>query len=554
MLVISHRPSFALLVAAGFALGLGCAKVGRPPGGAVDKLAPVIMGTQPRGDATQVARDRVIVVEFSERMDARRTAGAVFVSPRTEVRLGWHGRQLEIRPLAGLEPEQTYVITVGTDARDLRGNRLDQSFTFAFATGALLNRGSIAGRVMVRGKVAASVNVWAYHLSRGGDGRPGVDPPAYETQSGRDGAFEFLRLAPGAYRVMAFDDDDGDDRYDEEELLGLPSGDVTLSEGDEIHMGDLNLVAHGPAEVTTLKRVQALHDRVIMLSFSEPVEDSQGLTVSIEGLTIEGQHRSVVDPTRWYLLTTKQEAGKPYKLSTILVDGMPVAWDEPARGASRADRKAPALELSYPKGDLAAVVDTVRLLFNEAMDPAYPVPGDDLWVDLWVRSDSTDSPAGAWSWENPATLVFSPFEPLGPGDYRLQVALSGLRDRAGLAPADSSVTLAFAVLSYPDLCSVSGTVMDGADSSAIQARVEVRQSAHPGGVSWVESDVDGRYTISGLAPGQYEVHCIDDVDADGIADGGQLDPYVPAERHQSYERTLSLSRGEHVDDINFELK
>ena len=530
---------------------LSCAKVGRPPGGAVDKDAPAIVATEPRADAIEVGLDESIVLEFSESMDGRRTSAAVFVSPRTQVRMGWRGRRLEIRPTAGLREEQTYVITVGTDARDLRGNKLDQSFTFAFATGKQLNRGSITGRVLSAGRAAASANVWAYHMSRALAGQPGVDPPAYETQSGRDGAYEFRRLAPGVYRIIAFDDKDDDGTYETEELLALSSGDATLVEGDEIHFGDLNLVRHGEAAVARLERVQALDDRVVMLSFAEPVEESQEIDVAIEGLSIEGQHRSTSDPTRWYLLTSLQEAGTAYELSTMKVDGRPVHWPEPVRGSNRADRRAPALESSFPVGELAASVEAVRLSFSEAMDSAYPNPGE----DLWVRSDSTASPQGMWKWETPARLVFALSPPLGPGDYQLQASLAGLRERAGLALADSSVTLAFEVLSKADLSSISGTVINDADSSSVAARVEVREAGQPGVINFVTSDgVDGHYMIEGLAPGQYEVHCIDDVDDDGIADRGSLKPYEPAERHQSYEHTISLSRAEQMVNIDFRLK
>ena len=539
-----------LLLIGSLVLPLGCAKMGRPSGGTIDREAPLVVRTEPRADAIEVGLDRSIGIEFNEGMDGRRTGAAVFVSPRTDFRLKWRGgRRLELRPNAGLRAGQTYVVTIGTDARDLRGNRLNQSFTFAFATGAQLNRGSIAGRVVAGGKAAVAANIWAYDMSREMEGRPGVVPPAYETQSGRDGSYEFLRLGPGTYRILAFDDDDGDGTHDEDELLGLPAGDVDLAEGDEIQVGDLNLVEHGPGRAPRLKRVQALHNRVIMLSFAEPVEEG-ALTVAIDGLPLEGTHRSATDLKRWYLLTPAQAPGKTYKLSTVEVGGVAVPWDEPVRGSGRADRKAPSVEESQPAGELAASVESVRLSFSEAMDPAYPRSGD----DLWVRSDSTQSPAGAWSWDGPASLVFATSVPLSPGAYRLQAKLDGLRDRAGLAPADSSATIAFEVLTAADLGSISGNVIDAVDSSAVKARVEAQRVGYPHEAHAVDSDVSGRYSIDGLAPGTYDVHCIDDVDGDGSADRGRLEPFEAAERNELYERPVTLARGERIDGINFELK
>ena len=543
----SHRHWLLAFLAA--VLALSCAKVGRPPGGMVDKEAPVIVGTWPRADEINVGLGRSIEVEFSEGMDGRRSEDAVFVSPG-EMRARWRGRRLEIKPVGGLQPDRTYVITIGTDARDLRGNKLDQSFTFAFATGGQLDRGSIAGRVLKEGKAAGSANVWAYHTRGVFDSNVGVDPPAYATQSGRDGGYDFQRLAPGTYRILAFDDDDGDGLYDKNELLGLSSGDVTLAQAAEARMGDLNLIVHGETPVPELKRVQSLHDRVIMLSFADPIEDTQELVVEIPGLPLEGMQPSVKDRSRWYLSTPQQEGGKPYSL-TVTVDGNPVAGvDEPVTGSNRADRKPPTLEISNPAGELAVEVDSVSLSFSEAMDTAYPSSGG----DLWVRSDSTVSPEGRWDWDSPATLVFSPTAPLGPGAYRLQVALTGLRDRAGLAPVDSTTTLEFEVLPADELSSIAGAVIDAADSNAVQARVVLQRAGSAGVVTWVNSDSQGRYFIKGLAPGQYDVRCIDDLDGDGVADGGRLSPYAPAESYQSYPRSISLGRDEQIDGIDFELR
>ena len=116
-----------------------------PSGGEVDRRPPTVVATVPRPDATGVPAGEPIAVEFSEAMDRRRTAEAVYVSPRSEAKLRWRGRRLEIRLAGGLQPRQTYVVTLGSDARDLRGNRLEQSFTFAFATGEELDAGRISG-------------------------------------------------------------------------------------------------------------------------------------------------------------------------------------------------------------------------------------------------------------------------------------------------------------------------------------------------------------------------------------------------------------------------
>ena len=124
-----------------------CAKVGSPSGGPIDKEAPRIISHYPEADALEVAHDAVVEITFSEAMDRERTEEAFFVSPTGPLQLKWRGNRLRVAmPLAR---ERTYVLTVGTGARDMRGNSLAQSFTLAFATGAQLDLGAVRGRVTV---------------------------------------------------------------------------------------------------------------------------------------------------------------------------------------------------------------------------------------------------------------------------------------------------------------------------------------------------------------------------------------------------------------------
>ena len=114
-------------------LATSCAKVGLPSGGPVDKEAPRILSHYPAADALVVARDEVVEIAFSEAMDRERTEEALFVSPAGPLQLKWRGTT-RLQVAMPLAEERTYVLTVGTGARDVRGNSLAQSFTLAFAT------------------------------------------------------------------------------------------------------------------------------------------------------------------------------------------------------------------------------------------------------------------------------------------------------------------------------------------------------------------------------------------------------------------------------------
>ena len=94
-----------------------CAKVGPPQGGPVDDTPPQILSHSPDIDQLNVSLERFVEIVFSEQMDHRRTEEAIFVSPGDPLGFRWRGRTLRIE--LGLRPERTYVVTVGTGARDL---------------------------------------------------------------------------------------------------------------------------------------------------------------------------------------------------------------------------------------------------------------------------------------------------------------------------------------------------------------------------------------------------------------------------------------------------
>ena len=84
----------------------GCAKIGPPLGGEVDRDPPVVLGHTPGSDATDVPLDGLVVIEFSEGMERRRTREAVFIAPRSEVGFHWRGRNLELSFDGGLKADR----------------------------------------------------------------------------------------------------------------------------------------------------------------------------------------------------------------------------------------------------------------------------------------------------------------------------------------------------------------------------------------------------------------------------------------------------------------
>ena len=516
-----------MLISVLVALLLGCAKVGPPTGGPVDKEPPRILSHYPESDALKVARDTEVEIVFSEPMNREQTEAALFISPVGPLQLSWHGPRLRIAmPLA---EERTYVLTVGTGARDLRGNALTKSFTLAFATGSQLDQGLVRGRVYQDHQPMAGVHVWAYDLGTF-SGEVGLDEPSYQTQSGADGGYEFVRLAPGYYRVLAFRDANRNALPDADEWLGLPSSSVEVGE-KEVMAGDLALVRQ-QISAPVLKRVQAIHAKRLMLLFAEVV-DLQELELEVAGLAVESLYAAPSAEEKIYVETAAQEPDQRYAVQLAFA-GAPVQWDAPVRGSARSDRKPPSF-VGLTRNRLAPS-DALDLLFSEAMQPV-------SLAGFWTESDSTQALAGDWLWPAPNRARFAPAEPLVPGEYRLAGSAAQLVDRIGNSLADSLLTLSFTV---------------GAETAAIRGQVQageegrVRIAAiNEDGRTYAEwADEEGRFDLDGLLAGTYSLWAFVDRDGDGEYSSGSLSPFRYSEPYGRYSEPIDLDADQIVEEVD----
>ena len=515
-----------MLISVLVALLLGCAKVGPPTGGPVDKEPPHILSHYPESDALAVARDTEIEIIFSEPMNREQTEAALFTSPAGPLQLSWRGPRLRIAML--LAEERTYVLTVGTGARDLRGNALTKSFTLAFATGSQLDQGLVRGWVYQDHRPVSGAHVWAYDLGTF-SGEVGLDEPSYQTQSGADGGYEFARLAPGHYRVLAFRDANRNALPDVNEWLALPASSAEVGE-EEVLAGDLALVRRQmPAPL--LKRVQAIHGERLMLLFDEVV-DPQDLELEIAGLAVESLYAAPGAEKKIYVETAEQESGRRYAVQLALA-GTPVQWDEPVRGSGRSDRKPPSF-VALAR-DRLAPRDTLDLLFSEAMQPV-------ALAGFWTESDSTQALAGDWLWSAPNCARFAPAEPLAPGAYRLAGPAARLVDRAGNGLADSLLALSFTV---------------GAETAAIRGQVQAEEMGRvriavisEDGRRYAEwADEDGRFALDSLLAGTYSLWAFVDRDGDGEHGSGSLSPFRYAEPYGRYGEPIDLDAGQIVEEV-----
>ena len=158
---LAHRRPGLLAAALGLlAAGLwasGCATPVAPQGGPVDRTPPRLVGSVPAADSTGVRTDRVVLT-FSEPVDAAslRRALAVVPEPSEPPRVQVSGRTATLTFADSLRPDQTIVLTLGSELQDLRQVRLQQPITLAFSTGETID--SVASIGVPTGNWTSTVN------------------------------------------------------------------------------------------------------------------------------------------------------------------------------------------------------------------------------------------------------------------------------------------------------------------------------------------------------------------------------------------------------------
>jgi len=508
-----------------------------------------------------VSLDEKIEITFSERMDLRSVEEAVFVSPNPEgkLRFDWSGKKVKIELPSGLEADRTYVVTVGTGARDEHRNRLKESYSVAFSTGERLNRGTIKGRVRAKKKVGAGVYVLAYDLKGEREPDPSERSGDYITQTAEEGTYTLTYISSGVYRLFGFEDRDRNGKYTRgKDPLGISSGDAVLSDSVvAVELSDLYLAVRDTTAPELLS-VRASDRTHVTLRLSKEIELSS-LRIEIEGLSIEDRYAlpeasEAEYPTtasKIYLTTEPQHPGAEYK---VLVFGRDLSGhliSEETRmasftGSARSDTLRSHVVSYAPSAEARnlSLDRSIEMTFDDAMREEVP---DSAFI--WEVPPT--APAGEWRWIEANRVCFSPEDDWKEGSaYRLRVDPTAFLDRAANASEDSAFVVSFRTIATDTLGFISGDISDETEGAAGAFHLEaVKIGSEKERYETMVAE-EGQY-IWGLLPGSYTLSAFRDEDGNGRLSLGQIRPFVPAERIASYPDTLTVRSRWTTEEINW---
>jgi len=208
-----------------------CANQQPPGGGEEDKTPPKVKIISPAPNSVNF-RGSSVSFEFNEYVDRRSFQDAFRISPQVkgDLEFNWGAKDVEVIFPADLyktEPNKTFVLTLNSSLKDIRGNPITEPLSFAFSTGNKIDMGSVSGKVS--GGEGKIVSIMAYDLKSTYD--PQSDLPDYATETSSEGAYSLLNMAPGNYRVIAVIDEDKNLLYtNERESFGVLPYDVEVKD------------------------------------------------------------------------------------------------------------------------------------------------------------------------------------------------------------------------------------------------------------------------------------------------------------------------------------
>ncbi len=539
---------------------INCAKEGMPPGGLLDTVPPKTVSVSPKPDSTGVDPNSKIEITFSERMSEEPTEEAIFISPLSQTSLdyNWQGRMLILSLSEPLQKDKTYVVTIGTNAQDMRKNRMSQSYTFAFSTGKSLDYGTISGEVWVRQKSGlgkeTGISIWAYQLSAGRiEISPEKEKPDYATQADDEGKYTLKNLGLGKYRLFAVKDSDRDMLWNREnESIGMTTGDVELTEQNTIKtfvdfiLDKIDKIPPG------LLNCNALNQNSVRMEFNEELDERTALDTSNYGILSVSDQKPLpvisafypdTDTKTIYLVINRMQPNITYELKVLGlkdITGNPIdTANNTCRfdGSEIPDTATLQVQSISPSDKSAHVpLDTkIKLSFNQPSEPRM------VETNFSLADSNGTVIVGKGEWNNPNTFVFSP-DSLLSGKMRFTINLlsKGIRNLLGnTSMSDSMVTTSFVTINPDTFGTVSGRVVKSdatnPSGSLILALWEPKENGWSYQISLSAPD---NFLFERILPGKYFLSGYMDSKRDRAFNLGQPEPFSPMEPFVVYPDTV----------------
>ncbi|MBN1407987.1 MAG: Ig-like domain-containing protein, partial [Calditrichaceae bacterium] len=541
-----------------------CAKQGAPGGGPVDKEPPGVIKTIPKTDSIGIPLNlKEIYIEFSERMDEGSIGKAIFISPPLEFEYKWsRSRKLRLSIDDTLNADQTYVVSIGTEASDEHSNKLDASFQFAFSTGQKIDRGSIGGRVYGAGK-NETYHIFAFTVNDSAM-QDFIDlKPRYISQSGKDGQYLLSYLKPDTYRLIAVQDLNNNLIINADfEKLGIPIKDIMLTE-EQLNYNGLNFSI---TKVDTVKPfftgIRPVNDRYVQLRLSESIllNDKTDLyiidslssdTLKVLGRSVNYESVSIID-----IFTEKMDTSAQYQLFSLFIEDSSGNYNDKLQKVNfipnmKTDTTALKV-IAFTPADSAKSVHPLSPVYLEF---SRPMNWSSVINNFHLTTGIKDTLSGKWTIKSMYDAEYYPDIPfISDSSYTVILDCGKVSDLWGKIFEDSLIHHYFSTVSSRDLGDISGMVSTEAKfTRPVYLSINNMAKGQGRKLYKLKLDAPGEYRFEQLPEDKYQLKAFWDLDDNGQYSAGDVFPFSFAEPFVVSDDTIKVRKRWETRGINIKL-
>jgi len=376
---------FLFLFIVGF-LVQSCARVGSPVGGPKDSLAPKFLSSNIDTTRINVSRDiKELRLDFDEYITLKDINKNLIISPPiTKIKRilpsNIANKYVLIQWEDTLRANTTYNFNFGNSIVDNNESNVLPYFNFAFSTGEKLDDLYISGDVkdaLAVKKQSGSTGdkklvVGLYQVK---DTMNYKQKPYYITKVDDDGYFELNYLSPGKYKIIAFEDENGNSVYDPgKEKVGFQKEPITV----EKSVSGVSLKIYPSKKLMKYRDMREAQGGIAMIFEGNPT-DVKILSLNDKLQDIKVTHRSKSDTVNIWFDAVKANIGQTvtenlkfsYDADNVK-DTVSVFYKYNAKNA---------MDITNNEGNLLPPKTDFKITSNYALDKIEP----EKWV---LKSDS----------------------------------------------------------------------------------------------------------------------------------------------------------------------
>lgn len=191
-----------------------CARMGRPDGGWYDETPPHVIASTPADRSTDVSAKKVNIY-FDEFIKLENASEKVVVSPPQleQAEIKATGKKISVLLKDSLKPNTTYTIDFSDAIKDNNEGNPMGNYTYSFSTGNHIDTLEVAGTVLAAQNLEPVKGILVGLYAEFADSCFQKHPMLRVARADSRGHFVIKGVAPGAYRIYALNDQDGDYRF-----------------------------------------------------------------------------------------------------------------------------------------------------------------------------------------------------------------------------------------------------------------------------------------------------------------------------------------------------